>query len=113
MTQPEMMKKVATVVAKIQEEEMKAKTEKDKEKVHILTKAEVETVVKAYCDVIFEGLENGEEVPVLKVGKFQVKEVKEREVWKNPQDHSLGKKINPAHKAPKFNFGKASKEATK
>jgi nucleoid DNA-binding protein len=88
MTKAELLKSVAT------------KTEG-------LTQKQIEEVLKAYGEVAKEGIANGDEVPVLGIGKFTSKDVAEREVLANPRQPELGKKIVPAHKAPKMKFSKA------
>ena len=83
------------------------------EKVEEVSKKDVDVILKAYAEVVNEGLVAGDEVPFTGVGKFAVIEKAEREALKNPRKPEEGKKIVPAHNAPKFKFSKSVKDAVK
>ncbi len=73
-----------------------------------LTKKDAEAALKAFVDVITEGLKNGEKISLVGFGTFDVAERAAREGI-NP---ATGKKIQiAASKAPKFKAGKALKDA--
>ena len=73
-----------------------------------LTKKDAEAALKAFVDVITEGLKNGEKISLVGFGTFDVAERAAREGI-NP---ATGKKIqSAASKAPKFKAGKALKDA--
>ena len=73
-----------------------------------LTKKDAEAALKAFVDVITEGLKNGEKISLVGFGTFEVAERAAREGI-NP---ATGKKIQiAASKAPKFKAGKALKDA--
>ena len=73
-----------------------------------LTKKDAEAALKAFVDVITEGLKNGEKISLVGFGTFEVSERAAREGI-NP---ATGKKIQiAASKAPKFKAGKALKDA--
>ena len=73
-----------------------------------LTKKDAEAALKAFVDVITEGLKNGEKSSLVGFGTFDVAERAAREGI-NP---ATGKKIQiAASKAPKFKAGKALKDA--
>ena len=76
-----------------------------------LGKKEIDAILKAYAEVVNEGLVVGDEVPFTGVGKFAIVEKAEREALKNPRKPEEGKKIVPAHNAPKFKFSKSVKDA--
>jgi len=79
---------------------MAAKTE--------LSKKDVETVLKAFIDVVTEGLVNGEKIQLVGFGTFDISERAARE-GRNPQ---TGETMQiPASKAPRFKAGKALKDA--
>ena len=86
--------------------------EEENTKLLELGKKEIDSILKIYGAVVNDGLANGEEVPVPGVGKFAIVERAEREALKNPRDPKAGKK-KAAHIAPKFKFGKATKELVK
>ena len=72
-----------------------------------LTKKDAEAALKAFVDVITEGLKNGEKISLVGFGTFDVAERAAREGI-NP---ATGKKIQiAASKAPKFKAGKALKD---
>ena len=73
-----------------------------------LTKKDAEAALKAFVDVITEGLKNGEKISLVGFGTFDVAERAAREGI-NP---ATGKKIQiAASKAPKFKAGKALKDS--
>lgn len=75
-----------------------------------LTKKDVENVLRAYTEVVKEGLVQGDEIPMVDAGKFVVVDRAERQ-GNNPK---TGEKINiPACKVPKFKIGKSLKELLK
>lgn len=82
-------------------------------KVEGATQKSVEEILVAYADTIKEALVNGEEITVLGLGKFVVKENKAREVMVNPKQPELGKKMCEASKTPKFKASKEFKDCLK
>ena len=75
-----------------------------------LTKKDSEKALKALIDVVAEELKKGEKVQLVGFGTFEVSERAAR-TGKNPQ---TGAEIKiAACKAPKFNAGKALKDAVK
>lgn len=79
-------------------------------KVEGTTQKQIETILKAYAEVVKETIVAGDEVPLLGLGKFCAKDVAEREVFVNPRQPELGKKVVEAHKAPKFKVAKEFKD---
>jgi nucleoid DNA-binding protein len=79
-------------------------------KVEGATQKQVEEILKAYAEVVKEGIVKGEEVVAIGLGKFASKDVAEREALVNPRQPELGKKTVPAHKAPKFKISKEFKD---
>ena len=72
-----------------------------------LSKKDSEKALKAFTEVIAEGLKKGEKIQLVGFGTFEVSNRAAR-TGKNPQ---TGAAINiPASKAPKFKAGKALKE---
>jgi len=82
-------------------------------KLEVLGKKEIDAILKIYGNVVNDGLVDGDEIPVPGVGKFAIVEKAEREALKNPRKPEEGKKVVPAHNAPKFKFSKSIKDAVK
>lgn len=81
---------------------MAAKTE--------MTKKDTEEMLNTLVETICESLENGEEVAIAGLGKFEVRERAER----NGRNPSTGEAIViAASKAPAFKAAKALKDAVK
>lgn len=73
-----------------------------------ITKTDAKEMVDVVTTAIISALENGDEVSLTGFGKFTVVEREERTA-RNPQ---TGEAMTvPAHKAPKFSFGKNVKDA--
>ena len=73
-----------------------------------ISKKDAEKVLKAFVDVVTEGMKKGEKVQLVGFGTFEVSERAARE-GRNPQ---TGKTMKiEACKAPKFKAGKALKDA--
>ena len=73
-----------------------------------ISKKDAEKALKAFVDVVTEQLKEGEKVQLVGFGTFEVSERAARE-GRNPQ---TGKTMKiAACKAPKFNAGKALKDA--
>ena len=73
-----------------------------------ISKKDAEKALKAFVDVVTEQLKEGEKVPLVEFGTFEVSERAARE-GRNPQ---TGKTMKiAACKAPKFKAGKALKDA--
>ena len=73
-----------------------------------ISKKDAEKVLKAFVDVVTEEMKKGEKVQLVGFGTFEVSERAARE-GRNPQ---TGKTMKiEACKAPKFNAGKALKDA--
>ena len=73
-----------------------------------LTKKDAEKAVKAFIEVVTDELKKGEKVQVVGFGTFEVAERAARE-GRNP--HTGEPMPIAASKAPKFNAGKALKDA--
>ena len=73
-----------------------------------LTKKDAESALKAFTDVVAEELKKGEKIQLVGFGTFEVSERAARE-GRNPQTGETMKIA--ASKAPKFNAGKALKDA--
>lgn len=73
-----------------------------------MTKKDAEKAVKAFIDVVTEELKKGEKVQIVGFGTFKVSERAERE-GRNP--HTGEPMMIKASKAPKFEAGKALKDA--
>ncbi len=72
-----------------------------------ISKKDAEKALKAFTDVVAEGMKKGEKIQLVGFGTFEVSERAER-VGRNPQS---GKEMKiPASKAPKFKAGKALKD---
>ena len=75
-----------------------------------MTKADAKEALDAVTSSIISALESGEEVSLTGFGKFSVSMRGERTA-RNPK---TGEAMTvPAHKAPKFSFGKNVKEAVR
>ncbi len=73
-----------------------------------LSKKDAEAALKAFTDVVSEGLKKGEKIQLVGFGTFEVSERSAR-TGRNPQ---TGKTMKiAASKAPKFKAGKALKDA--
>lgn len=73
-----------------------------------MTKKDAEKAVKAFIDVVTEELKKGEKVQIVGFGTFKVSERAARE-GRNP--HTGETMMIKASKAPKFEAGKAFKDA--
>lgn len=74
------------------------------------TQKEVDEILSTAKDVLTDALVDGEKVSFVGFGSFEVVERAER-IARSPQ---TGEEIVvPAHKVPKFKFGKAVREAVK
>lgn len=74
------------------------------------TQKEIDEVLDAAKKVLTDAMIAGEKVSFVGFGTFEVAERAER-IARNPQS---GEEITvPAHKVPKFKFGKAVREAVK
>ena len=72
-----------------------------------ISKKDAEKALKAFTDVVAEGLKKGEKIQLVGFGTFEVSERAAR-TGRNPQS---GKEMKiPASKAPKFKAGKALKD---
>ncbi len=72
-----------------------------------ISKKDAEKALKAFTDVVAEGMKKGDKVQLVGFGTFEVSERAAR-VGRNPQS---GKEMKiPASKAPKFKAGKALKD---
>ena len=72
-----------------------------------ISKKDAEKALKAFTDVVAEGMKKGDKVQLIGFGTFEVSERAAR-VGRNPQS---GKEMKiPASKAPKFKAGKALKD---
>lgn len=73
-----------------------------------LSKKDAEAALKAFVDVVADGLKKGDKIQLVGFGTFEVSERAARE-GRNPQ---TGKTMKiAACKAPKFKAGKALKDA--
>lgn len=73
-----------------------------------LTKVDAEKALKAFIDVVTEGMKKGEKIQLVGFGTFEVAERAAR-TGRNPQ---TGETIEiKASKSPKFKAGKALKDA--
>ena len=73
-----------------------------------MTKKDAETALKAFIDVVAEGLQKGEKIQIVGFGTFEVSERAAR-TGRNPK---TGEEMTiPASKAPKFKAGKALKDS--
>lgn len=75
-----------------------------------LTKKDVEIVLRAYTEVVKEGLVQGDEIPMVDGGKFVVVDRASR-VGRNPKTQE--EITIPACKSPKFKVGKSLKDLLK
>lgn len=73
-----------------------------------ITKTDAKEMVDVVTTAIISALENGDEVALTGFGKFSVVEREERTA-RNPQTGAA--MTIPAHKAPKFSFGKNVKDS--
>lgn len=72
-----------------------------------LSKKDAEAALKAFTDIVAEGLKKGEKIQLVGFGTFEVSERAAR-TGRNPQ---TGEEMPiPASKAPKFKAGKALKD---
>jgi DNA-binding protein HU-beta len=72
-----------------------------------ISKKDAEKALKAFTDVVAEGMKKGDKIQLVGFGTFEVSERAAR-VGRNPQS---GKEMKiPASKAPKFKAGKALKD---
>ena len=72
-----------------------------------ISKKDAEKVLKAFTDVVAEGLKNGDKIQLVGFGTFEVSERAARE-GRNPQ---TGESMTiAASKTPKFKAGKALKD---
>ena len=73
-----------------------------------LTKADATRAIDAFCETITDALANGDKVPLVGFGTFEVSQRAARE-GRNPQ---TGETMQiKASKSPKFTAGKALKDA--
>lgn len=72
-----------------------------------LSKKDAEKALKAFTEVVSEGLKNGEKIQLVGFGTFEVGERAER-AGRNPQTGA--EMVIPASKNPKFKAGKALKD---
>lgn len=73
-----------------------------------ISKKDAEKALKAFTDVVAEGLKNGDKIQLVGFGTFEVSERAARE-GRNPQ---TGESMTiAASKTPKFKAGKALKDA--
>ena len=72
-----------------------------------ISKKDAEAALKAFTDVVAEGLKKGDKIQLVGFGTFEVSERAARE-GRNPQSGEVMKIA--ASKAPKFKAGKALKD---
>lgn len=72
-----------------------------------ISRKDAEKALKAFTDVVAEGMKNGDKIQLVGFGTFEVSERAAR-VGRNPQSGAEMK--IPASKAPKFKAGKALKD---
>jgi DNA-binding protein HU-beta len=77
------------------------------------TQKDLTVIVEAVVETIKETLAKGEEVALPGLGKFLVKDSAAREVFVNPKQPELGKKVCPASKKVSFKPAKELKEIVK
>lgn len=74
-----------------------------------LNQKQCELALKAFEEVVGKALENGDKVTLTGFMTIETKDVAEREVFKNPREPELGKKVVPAHKGVRVKVGKSLK----
>lgn len=77
------------------------------------TKKDAELALKAFTETIVEGLQNGEKIQLVGFGTFSVADVAERTGTVQLGENKGSQYVTPAHKAPKFKFGKNVKDLVK
>jgi|GEM_PF-5109292 len=74
-----------------------------------LNQKQCELALKAFEEVVGKALENGDKVTLTGFMTMETKEVAQREVFRNPREPELGKKVVPAHKGVRVKVGKSLK----
>lgn len=80
------------------------------DRVEGVSKAKIDEILKTDTDIITEHLKNGERIPIIGLGAFELVRVEERKIVHPRTKEAI---VTPAHNKPKFKISKTLKDAVR